>query len=111
MLKAVVLMISIFFFTSTSSFAGFENLKPSPWTKDQTSYIETTVGKLGFGTLNTITGWSSIFFDTYRYDNKFQGLIKGSWRFITNTVGGALHMATFPFPFDIPLPDGGVSFE
>ncbi len=95
---------------NTPAFAAFENFKPSPWV-DKTPYVEKSINKLGFGTLNFLTGWTAIFFEPYRYENKFTGLFKGLWRTVTNTVGGALHALTFPIPIDFPLPDGGVKFE
>ena len=75
------------------------------------SLFEKSINKLGFGLLNGLTGWTALFFEPMREENKFTGIVKGSWRTITNTVGGALHILTFPVPIDIPLPDGGVNFE
>ena len=92
------------------SYATVEKLQPSPWVQEPT-YVEKTVGKLGFGILNGITGWTALLFEPYRYNNVFTGVVKGAWRTVTNTVGGVLHIGTFPFPFDIPLPDGGVHFD
>lgn len=108
-IKKMIICSAILCVTSQNVFA-IENLKPSPWI-DKTPYVEKTIHKLGFGTLNAITGWTALLFEPARQENKFTGIYKGAWRTITNTVGGVLHIATFPFPFDIPLPDGGVSFE
>ncbi len=108
-IKKAMICLGILCATTQSAFA-IETLKPSPWI-DKTPYVEKTIHKLGFGTLNAITGWTALLFEPVRQENKFTGIYKGAWRTITNTVGGALHIATFPFPFDIPLTDGGVSFE
>ena len=102
--------LSIFFFFARPASAAIENWQPSPWTKETTSF-EKSINKLGFGLLNGLTGWTALFFEPMREENKFTGIVKGSWRTITNTVGGALHILTFPVPIDIPLPDGGVNFE
>lgn len=93
-----------------SSSAAIENWQPSPWTKE-TTYVEKSINKLGFGLLNGLTGWTALFFEPMREENKFTGIVKGAWRTLTNTAGGALHIVTFPIPVDLPLPDGGVSFE
>jgi len=93
-------------------FAAVENWQASPWTKEKT-YVEKSVGKLGFGILNVLTGWSALFFEPVRYSNTniFTGVAKGLWRSVTNTAGGGLHAVTFFIPVDIPLPDGGVHFD
>jgi hypothetical protein len=49
--------------------------------------------------------------DQSKSTNIFTGLAKGVYRTFVYTVGGILHTATFPAPFDIQLPDGGVHFE
>lgn len=103
----VVLLFSIF--TPVSFGATFENWKPSPWVKKE-PYMEKIINKLGFGLTNGLTGWLAVFFEPYCAQNKWTGLAKGAWRTITNTVGGSLHIVTFPVPVDIPLPDGGVRF-
>jgi hypothetical protein len=91
-----------------SALAGY--LKKSPWTREA-GYSEKTINKLGFGLMNFMTGWTDLFFEPYREKNLFTGLLKGTWKTITNTAGGALHAVTFPIPMDIPLPEGGVRFE
>ena len=87
-----------------------DTFKPSPWTTQET-YIDLMTHKLGFGVFNVLTGWSAIPFEWHRNSNKITGLAKGILRTVTNTVGGGLHAFTFPIPFDIPLPDGGVNFD
>lgn len=90
--------------------ADFERLEPSPWTKED-FYMDKVAGKLGYGLENALLGWTALGFEPMRHSNKFTGLVQGLWHTLSNTVGGILHVGTFPFPFDIPLPDGGVSFK
>ena len=91
-------------------FAAIENWQPSPWVKTE-PYVEKSINKLGFGLLNAFTGWTALFFEPSRYENKFTGVAKGIWRTVTNTAGGIIHTVTFPLPIDFPLPDGGIHFE
>lgn len=107
---ALVVLVFVFLLASSSVQAAFENWKPSPWVESE-PYVEKSINKLGFGLLNLLTGWTALLFETYRYENKFIGVLKGTWRTVTNTAGGAIHTVTFPIPVDVPLPDGGVSFE
>lgn len=105
-------IISLFFILAllSANAWAFENWQPSPWVKTS-PYTEKIINKLGFGTLNFLTGWTALLFEPTRYDNKFTGIIKGAWRTITNTAGGAIHVVTFFIPVDVPLPDGGVHFD
>lgn len=105
----VLVFVLSFGFTS-SAFAAIENFKKSPWT-EETTYVEKSIHKLGFGLTNLTMGWTALLFEPVREENKFSGLAKGLWRTVTNTVGGVIHTATFPMPVDVPLPDGGVNFE
>ena len=73
--------------------------------------MEKIGGKLGFGFLNAVTGWSALFFEPSREKGLVNGWGRGIFFTVTNTAGGILHMATFPLPFDIPLPKGGVDFS
>lgn len=113
-MKKILLLLFVFSFLafSKSSFANFDNYKSSSWTAKET-VSDKIIGKLGFGVLNITAGWTAIPFemDAHKSTNIFTGLFKGVYRTVTNTVGGVLHAATFPIPFDIPLPDGGVHFE
>jgi hypothetical protein len=105
-----ILAILILTAFAGNAFAFFENWQKSPWTEEK-PYVEKSINKLGFGLLNMATGWSAILFEPFRYSNKFTGLVKGIWRTVTNTSGGAIHTATFFIPVDVPLPDGGVHFD
>ncbi len=106
MLAAILLVL----FSRASFAAVFEPLKPSPWTY-KSAYADKIIYKLGFGLTNGLTGWTSFFFSPARENNFFAGLLKGMWETIANTAGGAVHIVTFPVPLDVPLPDGGVSFN
>jgi hypothetical protein len=93
--------------------AGFA---ASPWTEEDT-YGEKTMGKLQFGLLNTLLGWTDIFWEPIRSSKKCEscdsvwtGLGKGLTDAVVNEVGGAIHLITFPIPADLPLPDNGVQF-
>ncbi|MCB9799608.1 MAG: hypothetical protein H6757_02480 [Candidatus Omnitrophica bacterium] len=113
LLKKTAILILLFMTLSLSLTALADEsaaLSPSPWSKE-TSYSDKIVGKLGFGLLNFTVGWTALFFELSKTPNPAVGLTKGVFRTISNTAGGALHSVTFPFPFDIPLPGGGVSFE
>ena len=71
------------------------------------SYSDQAVGKFKFGLTNTLLGWTEIFTEPYA-SKSIEGVGKGLWNGIGDTVGGALHLVTFPFPMiDVPLPDGG----
>ncbi len=99
----IVLLLTL----SQSAFAAFE---PSPWTK-KTTYYDKISHKLGFGFLNTATGWTALLFEPVKPGNKFLGLAKGIGYNISNTAGGMIHAVTFPIPIDVPLPGGGISGE
>lgn len=89
---------------------GFAELEASPWTA-QKSYADKISHKLGFGFLNTATGWTALLFEPAKPGNKFIGLVKGIGYTISNTAGGLIHAATFPIPVDLPLAEGGISYE
>lgn len=82
----------------------------SPWT-EQTSYTEKIAHKLGFGFMNTFTGWTSFLYEPANDSNIITGLGKGIFYSISNTAGGMIHAVTFPIPLDVPLPHGGVAYE
>lgn len=91
----------------------------SPWTEGKT-YQDKVIGKLDFGFKNLLGGWTEIF--TGPTKSKFQckcvvtksvvRVGKGVVYAIADTVGGALHVVTFPFPqIDVPLPNNGVDLK
>ena len=83
----------------------------SPWTAEPT-WIEKSAKKLEFGLKNALLGWTEIGSETIEYKNSgknlFQGMAVGLGEALVFTVGGVLHVATFPIPLDIPLPENGV---
>jgi hypothetical protein len=86
----------------------------SPWT-EKTTYGDKITGKLEFGLKNLFGGWTTIFSEPTRYHkdgkNVLAGVGVGLYKSVVYTVGGAVHVVTFPIPVDVPLPDNGVSFE
>ena len=84
----------------------------SPWTRE-VGYSNQAVGKLGFGVKNLLLGWTDLFREPYDASQSGKslasGIGKGVLDTISNELGGALHIITFPLPqVDVPLPDGGV---
>ena len=84
----------------------------SPW-MDKTTYGDKTVGKLTFGLKNTLLGWTELFkqpMDHAKDGKSFlAGMGHGILNTVTYTVGGVLHVVTFPFTsIDIPIPNDGV---
>lgn len=68
--------------------------------------------KFNFAVENTAFGWTEIFSqpidDRRAGKSVLAGIGRGLWNALGQEVGGALHLATFPFtPIDIPLPEGG----
>jgi len=88
---------------------------PSPWTEAPT-YSEKVKGKLDYGFKNFLGGWTELFTEpkaSWDGDkNMAEGLFRGIWHTIAYTGGGGLHVLTAVIPaIDVPLPEGGVSFE
>lgn len=86
-------------------------LAASPWA-DGATYGEKATGKLKYGLTNTLLGWTSLFREPVQAsqagENVFVGIGRGVWNGVGQTVGGILHLVTFPIPqIDIPLPEGG----
>ena len=83
----------------------------SPWTNEM-GYANRAKGKLVFGLKNLLLGWTAIGSEAVEYKNNgknvFQGIAVGFGEALVYTVGGALHVATFPIPLDVPLPENGV---
>ncbi|MBI4430495.1 MAG: hypothetical protein HY587_02145 [Candidatus Omnitrophica bacterium] len=107
--KMIALFAILFLILSSSClFAA------SPWMSKET-YSEQAAGKVEFGVKNTLLGWTDLISEPQNYKrdgkNVWKGIGKGLVDAIVNTVGGVFHLATFPFPFDFPLPEDGVSLE
>ena len=107
-LAVVVLLIMIGF--SIAPAAGFA---ASPWTTE-TTWKGQTIGKLDFGVKNFFGGWTELFTEPWGKKGgdffKYVGL--GIFDAVTDTVGGALHIVTFPITqIDVPLRHNGVQLS
>ena len=83
----------------------------SPW-MDGGTYSEKVGGKLKYGLTNALLGWTSLFRTPVAAsksgDNVVVGIGQGIWDAVGQTIGGALHVVTFPLTsVDVPLPKGG----
>jgi len=83
----------------------------SPWTNEQ-GYANRAGKKFAFGLENAALGWTEIFTEptesVQESENIAVGFGRGIWNTIGDTVGGVLHLATFPFTtIDVPLPENG----
>lgn len=113
MKKQISFFVSILLLSSQISFAlPMSEFPASEWT-NRNGYVSKTVGKLGFGLMNLLGGWTGIVSEFYEQpeDNPAAAGIRAIARVVTNTVGGAIHTVTFPIPVDVRLPGGGTSFE
>ena len=86
---------------------------PSPWTTE-VGWANRAKGKLAFGVKNTLLGWTELFMEPKKAidsgDNFFVGLGMGLKDGVENTLGGIVHLVTFPLTeLDAPLPKGGTS--
>ena len=85
---------------------------PSPWTHEM-GYKEQATHKFVYGGKNALLGWLELYNeprDAIRAkQNFFIGMGHGIRNMLGDTIGGVLHVATFPFTqLDVPLPEGGV---
>ena len=83
----------------------------SPWA-DEATYGAQVGGKLKYGLKNTLLGWTSLIRTPVESvqsgENILVGIGRGVWNGVGQTVGGVLHLVTFPLPqIDVPLPEGG----
>lgn len=84
---------------------------PSPWTSE-VGWSNRAIGKLGFGVKNLLLGWTDLFVEPREASqaggNVLQGIGVGVKDAVENTLGGAVHLVTFPVTcLDAPLPEGG----
>ena len=84
---------------------------PSPWTM-QDRYVDQAKEKLIYGGKNVLLGWMELYNEPRDAVREDSGLLRGIGHGLVNmlgdTVGGAIHLGTFPITaFDIPLPEGG----
>ena len=107
---AVILLILAVLFIPSVTFAA----TASPWTKE-TTYGGKLTGKLDFGFRNTLGGWTELITEPREYHKEKKcavtGFGEGLYNAVGDTIGGILHLATFPIPVDIPLPEGGVDLS
>lgn len=83
----------------------------SAWTSE-VGWSNRALGKLGFGLKNTLLGWTDLFVEPKETvdggGNLLVGLGIGLKDSLENTLGGILHLVTFPITnLDVPLPEGG----
>ena len=83
----------------------------SPWTAE-TGWGARAGGKLAFGVKNLLLGWTDLFIEPKEGldagENILKGIVVGVKDAVENTVGGAVHIITFPLTeLDAPLPEGG----
>lgn len=84
---------------------------PSSWTAED-GYLDRAEHKLAFGGKNTLLGWLELYNeprDAAREDTSvMRGMGRGFVNMLGDTIGGAVHIATFPITaVDVPLPEGG----
>lgn len=84
---------------------------PSGWTGN-VGWGDRALGKLGFGVKNLLLGWTDLIVEPKEAmangGNFFKGLGVGLADGLANTLGGAVHLITFPITgLDAPLPEGG----
>ena len=83
----------------------------SPWAEEQ-GWGNQAKGKFVYGLKNTLLGWTEFFTEPYEAvqngENFFVALGTGVWNGVSQTIGGAHHVVTFPITaIDVPLPEGG----
>lgn len=86
----------------------------SPWVSE-TGWANQAKGKLIFGVKNLLLGWTDLITEPKEAVNAggnfFTGLGSGVKDALFNTLGGVVHIVTFPITqVDAPLPEGGVNF-
>ena len=105
-------LLAVALLVATSAFAA------SPWTQE-TTYAKKVAGKLDYGVKNLLGGWLAILPCSSGCDvdsnakpycpiHCAKKLGMGLVNAVTNTVGGALNVATFPIPVDVPIPHDGI---
>ncbi|HAM41058.1 MAG TPA: hypothetical protein DDX89_03960 [Candidatus Omnitrophica bacterium] len=89
--------------------------KGSYWTREvgQGTRVK---AKFAFGLTNVVFGWTKLVTEPWEAFRRKQsigrGVAEGVWNAIGDTVGGAVHLVTFPVTrIDVPLPEGGIPVE
>ena len=106
----IVVVVAALVAAPSLAFAG-DMAGGSPWAQE-TGYANQVKGKLVYGVKNVLLGWTELFSQPYsdaqNGENVLVGIGKGVWNAVGQTIGGALHVVTFPIPaIDVPLPEGG----
>ena len=88
-----------------------KNYTPSEWTQ-KVEYTDRVGHKLLYGGKNTLFGFMELYNeprDAMREKSGFlKGLGKGVINMVGDTLGGAIHLITFPITeVDVTLPEGG----
>ena len=110
MKKSTLLVLSILLLTAFIPGAAFA---ASPWT-EKTTWSDKATAKLDFGFKNVFGGFTEIYTQpTKAHKDKtcvVKGLGKGIAYAVADTLGGALHIVTFPIvDLDVPLPENGIN--
>lgn len=84
---------------------------PSPWTHE-VGWSNRAISKLGFGVKNLLLGWTDLIVEpraaAQSGGNVLTGIGVGLKEALENTLGGVVHVVTFPLTeVDAPLPGGG----
>ena len=105
MMVVAVLVVAAVFCAQTVTFAA------SPWTTE-TTWSGKAGGKLIFGLKNLFFGWTQLLTVPSDYQKQgksiYDGIGTGLIYAAADTIGGALHVVTFPITVDVPLPEDGV---
>lgn len=106
----VWVVIAILVATPTLGFAA-DGAMGSSWASEM-GWGAQAKGKLVYGLKNVLLGWTELFTEPKdslsEGTNFFAGIGRGIWNGVGQTVGGALHLVTFPITaIDVPLPEGG----
>ena len=81
----------------------------SPWASEAT-YKDQAIGKLKYGLVNTLLGWTSIVRTPMKSspENGLMEIGRGIYNALGQTGLGVAHAVTFPVTaLDVPLPEGG----
>lgn len=98
---------------TSKSWVTFEKRKQrSPWRKEA-GWANQAGKKFVFGAKNTLFGWTELLTEPSQAAKNNQSVTRGLGRgvvhSVVDTVGGAVHLVTFPVTsLDWPLPQGGV---
>ena len=115
MLKKFVISFLVFVMLIGFGSQAKAYFEESHWVAKPT-YNQRMVHKLIFGVGNLTCGWVEIVQEPYeavkRKEMFWRGVSLGIFNGIVDTIGGALHILTFPVtPLDIELPEGGALRE